>query len=96
AKCTKVALNFTIPAKVARAANQHTLHKKQQFTVTHMTQSNVHPEQPKPPVPANQAPPQIPPVQQLEEQRIKEVIMETLIELDLISKAQKRKSIKIE
>lgn len=68
--------------------------------VTNMTQPNQNQQAPqKPPVPSfnrAQTPQFHPQTPQLTEERIKEVIMETLIKLDLIPRAQKKKAINIE
>ncbi|MCW3984252.1 MAG: hypothetical protein NWE96_09705 [Candidatus Bathyarchaeota archaeon] len=63
-----------------------------------MTQPNPNQQTPpKAPVPAsNQAHPPHPTFPQPTDARIKEVVMETLIELDLIGRAQKKKAITLE
>jgi hypothetical protein len=63
-----------------------------------MTQPNQNQQTPqKPPVPFNGAqPPQFHPQPQLTEEKVKEVIMETLIQLNLVPHAQKQKAITIE
>jgi hypothetical protein len=97
AKLSSIVQRDTIPAKDARPANQHTPKPKRK-TVTRMTQPNLNQETPpKPPMPVfNQAPRPIPVTQHLTEERIKEVVVETLIAFDLIPKTQKKKAITIE